>query len=88
MAAPGQSFKISLLVFGQVYAGHYNSFAISKVEGQPSLVFAWGLARYGMLGVGESKAICCVSERFDPAGVLDWCSYERESDSEPYSEGE
>jgi hypothetical protein len=29
-----------------VFAGAYNSFALHRIDNQPSVAFAWGLARY------------------------------------------
>lgn len=50
----------------RVYAGAYNSFAISGGAGTPPAVYSWGLARYGMLGIGDFPSTCCHQKRFDP----------------------
>jgi len=49
---------------GNVVAGAYNSFAITA--GVPSTVYTWGLSRYGMLGIGDFPATCCIKDRWDP----------------------
>ena len=48
----------------KVFAGAYNSFALTS--GVPSTVYTWGLARYGMLGIGDFPASCCIKDRWDP----------------------
>jgi hypothetical protein len=47
----------------KVFAGAYNSFVITA--GVPSTVYTWGLARYGMLGIGDSPSTCCIKDRWD-----------------------
>ena len=49
---------------GKVFAGAYNSFAISA--NTPSTVYTWGLSRYGMLGIGDYPPTCCIRDRWDP----------------------
>lgn len=49
---------------GKVFAGAYNSFAITA--NSPSTVYTWGLARYGMLGIGDAPATCCIKDRWNP----------------------
>uniref|UniRef100_A0A6U4L1T8 Uncharacterized protein n=1 Tax=Hemiselmis andersenii TaxID=464988 RepID=A0A6U4L1T8_HEMAN len=57
----------------EVFAGPYTSFALHRSDNQPSVIFAWGLARYGLLGVGESPAHCCWTERFDKSIPAEDC---------------
>jgi alpha-tubulin suppressor-like RCC1 family protein len=60
MIVPG----LAGIQIGKVFAGAYNSFAITV--GVPSTVYTWGLARYGMLGIGDFPATCCIKDRWDP----------------------
>jgi len=48
------------ILIEKVFAGAYNSFAIAGgVNGAPTAVYSWGLARYGLLGIGDFPTKTC-----------------------------
>lgn len=65
---------LATIYVSKVFAGAYNSFALAGgSHGSPTTIYVWGLARYGLLGVGDYPTQCCYERLVDPTVPADQC---------------